>query len=129
MAQGFMFNNLDEKNREIVIGAMEEKLFKQGDWVIKQGEDGNVLFVVDVGELDCYKTYSDGEKYLKTYQPGESFGELALLFCSPRVSLYTMQAASIRVKSATAILWQLDRETFNMIVKEASIKRREKYEQ
>jgi hypothetical protein len=32
------------------------------------------------------------------------------------------------VKSELAVLWQLDRETFNMIVKEASIKKREKYE-
>jgi len=30
-----MFSGLDEKNREIVIGAMEEKRFKKGEWVIK----------------------------------------------------------------------------------------------
>lgn len=63
-----MFSGLDEKNREIVIGAMEEKRFKKGEWVIKQGEEGNVLFVVDSGELDCYKNYGNKEdKYLKTY--------------------------------------------------------------
>ena len=40
-----------------------------------------MLFVVDIGELDCFKNYGDGvDKYLKTYIPGESFGELALLF-------------------------------------------------
>ncbi|KAM3131940.1 hypothetical protein pb186bvf_015953 [Paramecium bursaria] len=122
MMQGFMFNSLDDQEREIVINAMEEKRFNQNEFVIRQGEEGNVLFVVDVGELDCFKNYGDGvDKYLKTYIPGESFGELALLFQSPR-------AASIKVKSANAILWQLDRETFNIIVKESSIKKREKYE-
>ena len=32
------------------------------------------------------------------------------------------------MKSETAVLWMLDRETFSLIVKEASIKKREKYE-
>lgn len=50
-----MFNALDEKEKEIIIYAMEEKKFKNGDWVIKQGEQGDVLYVVDNGELDCFK--------------------------------------------------------------------------
>lgn len=81
-----MFSSLGDNERNIVIGAMEEKKFKPGDWVIKQGEDGNELYVVDIGELDCFKKFSDKEepKYLKTYHPGESFGELALLYNSPR---------------------------------------------
>lgn len=57
---------------------------------------------------------------MKTYVAGESFGELALLYNAPR-------AASIQAKT-DSILWELDRETFNHIVKEASIKNREKYE-
>jgi len=30
-----MFSVLDDKEREVVIGAMEECRFKSGDWVIK----------------------------------------------------------------------------------------------
>jgi len=30
-----MFSSLNEKDKNIVIGAMEEKKFKPGDWVIK----------------------------------------------------------------------------------------------
>lgn len=44
--------------------------------------------------------------------PGDSFGELALLYNAPR-------AASIRAKT-NCTLWALDRETFNNIVKEAT---------
>jgi len=58
---------------------MEEVHFKPGDAVITQGDDGDVLYVVDQGKLDCYKKFKpDAENtYLKTYIPGESFGELA----------------------------------------------------
>jgi cAMP-dependent protein kinase regulator len=53
---------------------------------------------------------------LKTYYPGESFGELALLYNAPR-------AASIKAKNE-AILFALDRATFNNIVKDAAVKYR-----
>lgn len=94
-----------------------------GDWVIQQGEEGDVLYVIDEGNLDCFKKFSkDGvNQYLKTYQPGEAFGELALLYNAPR-------AASIQAKT-NCLLWSLDRECFNIIVKDAARKKREKYEE
>jgi len=81
------------------------------------------LYLVDSGELDCYRKFEkDGEdKYLKTYHPGEAFGELALLYNAPR-------AATIKSKG-TSIAFALDRECFNHIVKDSSIKRRERYEE
>ena len=51
---------------------------------------------------------------IQTYIPGESFGELALLYNAPR-------AASIKAKTE-AVLFALDRATFNNIVKDAAIK-------
>ncbi|KAL4489455.1 hypothetical protein ABPG72_002751 [Tetrahymena utriculariae] len=122
LMQAFMFQALDEKEREIVVNAMTEVKFSPGDWIIKQGEDGDNLYVVDQGELDCYKKFSkDAEDtYLKTYMPGEAFGELALLYNAPR-------AASIKAKTES-ILFSLDRECFNNIVKESAIKRRERFE-
>ena len=57
---------------------------------------------------------------MKTYQPGEAFGELALLYNAPRAATITA--------NEPCVLWKLDRDTFNHIVKDASQKRREKYE-
>lgn len=129
-----MFAALDEKEQQIVIDAMEEKkfrlifityfiLYSQGDWIIKEGEEGNELYVIDSGEQDCYKQFNKDEepKHLKTYKPGESFGELALLYNAPR-------AASIKAKSES-LLFALDRATFNNIVKDAAVKKREQLEE
>ena len=57
---------------------------------------------------------------MKKYEAGDAFGELALLYNAPR-------AATITADNE-ALLWVLDRETFNHIVKDASRNRREKYE-
>ena len=119
----FIFSSLEKKDLDVVINAMEEKRFKLNEKVITQGEDGDCLYIVETGNLKCYKTFNpeDSPKFLKTYQPGESFGELALLYNCPR-------AATIICSTDECILWSLDRETFNHIVKDAAQKKREKYE-
>ena len=120
--QSFMFSAIDEKDLKTVVDAMEEKRFKKGEKAIEQGESGDVLYLIENGNLDCFKTFSKGEEptFLKTYGSGEAFGELALLYNAPR-------AATIIAKE-DCLLWSLDRETFNHIVKDASMKKREKYE-
>lgn len=121
LGQAFMFSALDPKEKTIVIDAMEILTVQPGEVVIKQGDPGDKLFVVDQGRLDCSKLFSGDtvDKFLKTYEPGESFGELALLYNAPR-------AASIVAKEKST-LFSLDRECFNSIVKDSAIKKREKY--
>ena len=123
LSNSFLFSHLAEKEKAILVKAMKEEKFNEDEWVIKQGDDGDVLFVVDKGELDCFrKPTKDGkDEFLLTYKPGEAFGELALLYNSPR-------AASIITKTKCT-LFSLDRETFNHIVKNAVVMRRKKFEQ
>jgi len=57
---------------------------------------------------------------LKVYQPGEAFGELALLYMAPRAATITA--------NEDCTLFKLDRDTFNHIVKDAAQRKRDKYE-
>jgi cAMP-dependent protein kinase regulator len=41
---------------------MEEKKYEESDVVISQGEDGDCLFVVDEGELNCYKRFGGSDE-------------------------------------------------------------------
>jgi len=125
LSQAFMFASLDEKEKNIVLNAMSEHNFKKDDVVIKQGDDGDVLYCVDSGKLNCFRKFNKEDeepgKFLKSYEPGESFGELALLYNAPR-------AATI-IADDDAVCFSLDRDCFNNIVKEATIKRRERFEE
>jgi cAMP-dependent protein kinase regulator len=115
VTKSFMFTALDEAEINTIVLAFVERKFSKGDTVINQGEQGDVLYLIESGTLDCYKTFNkeEGPKHLKVYQPGEAFGELALLYNAPR-------AATIVAKE-DCILWALDRETFNHIVKDAAM--------
>ena len=80
------------------------------------------MYVVESGTLSCTKIFKGATQptFLKDYHAGEGFGELALLYNTPR-------AATIFAKT-DCIVWRLDRDTFNHIVKDAASKKRAKYE-
>lgn len=63
-----MFKNLEENDMNIILDAMHKKVYEASDEVIKQGDDGDELYVVSKGKLTCSRTNSDGEdKFLKEY--------------------------------------------------------------
>lgn len=119
----FMFDNLNPNESQILAEALVPKKFKADDVVIKEGDDGNLFYIVESGHLNCFKRLNptdDKDTFLKEYKAGETFGELALLYNDPR-------AASIIAKDDVE-LWSLDRQTFVHIVSTSAILKREKVE-
>jgi cAMP-dependent protein kinase regulator len=123
LKNSFLFSALEKKEMDIIVDAMREQTVPAGTTVIKQGDDGHELYVVNSGSLDCFKQFPNEQqpRFLLTYSAGDAFGELALLYNAPR-------AATIVAKTES-LLFVLDRQTFNHIVKDAVIRRRNKYHQ
>jgi len=98
-----MFKGLEEKEMAIIIDAMKLCDFSENDMVITEGEDGDELYVVSSGYLNCFKKLGNDTTPtdLKKYTSGEVFGELALLYNAPR-------AASIQALEPS-VLYSLDR--------------------
>ena len=88
-----MFKTLGEAELKIVIDAMEECKVQQDQQVIKEGDKGDLLYVVEDGKLDCFKLIEGEQKKIKEYEPGEAFGELALLY----TILFTLSLSSKRI--------------------------------
>lgn len=120
--KSFMFASLSDDEKDIVIDAMAVINASSNEVIIKEGDQGDCLYVVGSGTLECTKVFpgQTDPTFLLSYTAGAAFGELALLYNAPR-------AATIETK-ADCVLWQLDRGTFNHIVKDSAIRRREKYE-
>ena len=102
---------------------MEECKVPCNEVVIQEGDHGDCLYVIGSGTLSCSKIFpgKTDPTFLKQYQPGDAFGELALLYNAPRAATIT--------SNDDCLLWKLDRDTFNHIVKDASQRKREKYEE
>lgn len=120
--KSFMFSGLEDSEKSIVLDAMEEKKCFKNEVVIKEGDDGDCLYVVASGTLACTKVFKGNtdSTFLKRYEAGEAFGELALLYNAPRAATITSDNESL--------LFILDRATFNHIVKDSSVRKREKYD-
>lgn len=121
LTSSFMFSSLEEKDLEVVLLAMVPRTFKAGSRIITEGEDGNHLYVIEKGAPVCKKKVGGQEKVVKKCAPGDVFGELALLYNTPR-------AATVEAVDECGC-WELDRKTFSHIVKDAATKKTRQHEQ
>lgn len=76
-----VFKSLTAHERNLLVDAFHERIFKGGDTIIKQNDVGNSFFVVNQGTV---KVFVDGKDASKRFKSGEYFGETALLDGKPR---------------------------------------------
>jgi cGMP-dependent protein kinase len=121
-----LFRACDEEELQDLIDAFDTAKFKDGETVIKQGDDGDLFFVVEDGKLDILVSKTDPADEFPSsveivvgapYASGSSFGELALMYGSPR-------AATIRAKT-DCVLWCLHSQQFKGITRSHKQKREE----
>jgi signal transduction histidine kinase len=74
-----------------------------GQFVLREGDQGDSLFVVLTGELEVTKRQGSQDVLLALYKPGQFFGEMALLEQVPRsASVRTLQQSRLLVISQAA---------------------------
>ncbi|EEH53847.1 uncharacterized protein MICPUCDRAFT_21119 [Micromonas pusilla CCMP1545] len=105
-----LFKDLDAAPLEELVDAAFEVSYPAGAVVIEQGDEGDNFYVVADGVADAAvrgKIAGDAPTTVQVLEPGASFGELSLMYNSPR-------AATVTARTACR-LWALDRETFRDI--------------
>lgn len=99
---------------EQVVNSLCDRLefyaFAAGDIIIRQGEQGDHLFITEAGDLEV----SIDGKVINSMGPGDAFGCMALLYNVPR-------SATVTAKE-DAGLWLLGGSYFRKLVREHSEK-------
>ena len=88
--------------------ALSEEHFGPGEFVFRQGDHGDRVYLVVTGDLEVIREENGREEVLAKLRAGECFGEMALLNDAPR-------SASIRALSEVDVL-SVYREDFQTLL-------------
>ena len=100
------FSVLSAELKNQVIDAFFEKKASKEENIIVQGDMGDNFYIVASGDY-CVLLKQKGRTPVHFYKAGDSFGELALMYNTPRAA--TVQCIS------NGTLWALDRESFRLV--------------
>ena len=105
----FFFKYLSPSELNEVYASFQTEEIEEGNTIFEQGEDADKLYLIDKGEITCWKTMrpEDPPTYIKTLKEGESFGDLALMY--NYIRNYTIKAKT------NVTLFSLDRKTYKNI--------------
>ncbi|KAI6189111.1 CAMP-dependent protein kinase [Aphelenchoides besseyi] len=106
MCKNVLFAHLDNDEQKAIFDAMFP------------GEDGDNFYVIDSGAVDVFVN----GQYCLTINEGGSFGELALIYGTPR-------AATVVAKSDVVKLWAIDRLTYRAILMGSTMRKRKLYDE
>lgn len=107
--------NLEQSQVRELVEVMYSKDFKKGEYIIREGEPGQHLYVIEDGKCEVTK---DG-KVLGEMSSGKAFGELAILYNCTRT-------ATVRANT-TSKLWAIDRQGFQTIMMKTGMERQQEY--
>jgi len=105
-----VFNHVDEEGMEILSRSVEVVYYNTNEYLIKQGDIGDALYVLEEGQVAVTRTDPDENgvnitRNIAVLGPHRLFGEVSLMTDEPR-------NASIYVISDTAKCLRLTREKF-----------------
>jgi|SRR5579859_77168 len=84
---------------------LPRRTFAPGEVIVREGDQGEEAYMIVAGRCRAYRTVDGREETLATMEPGDAFGEMALILFEPRAaSVVAMDQVTVTV---------LDRATMN----------------
>ena len=119
ISDNFLFHHLNESQRSQLVEVFQRIPVETGQWIIRQGDTGDLFYIVDSGTYEVRvsganpeQDQEEGGNVVHIYESGPGqhpcFGELSLMYGKPR-------AASIRALT-NGTLWALDHSIFTHAV-------------
>jgi cAMP-dependent protein kinase regulator len=82
-----VFQNLDPYEIALISDALKSCNYKQGESVLKEGEYGDVFYIIEEGNAIATKSFNNKKPVnVKEYKKGDYFGELSLLKAQTRAA-------------------------------------------
>lgn len=116
-----LFSSYSKDEQNAIVDAFEAKSFAAEEYIIRQGENGEEFYVIQSGLLNIWVKGASGQSTKVNTQlgPGQSFGELALMYNTPR-------AASIQANT-DCVVWCISRSIYRGIIQHHKFLRNKQY--
>ena len=85
---------------------LQRQTYQAGERIFKQGDEGNMAYVVQSGEVEIVKEIDGVETVLGTIGQGGIFGEMALIDSQPRMALARCKKGSTIIVITRAMFEQ-----------------------
>ncbi|XP_026822634.1 cGMP-dependent protein kinase, isozyme 2 forms cD5/T2 isoform X1 [Rhopalosiphum maidis] len=107
-----IFKDLPEETLIKISDVLEETFYNAGDYIIRQGARGDTFFIINKGKVKVTIKQSNNaeDKYIRTLQKGDFFGEKAL----QGDDLRTANIIACDPDGVSCLV--IDRETFNQLI-------------
>ena len=98
-----LFSSLEKSDLDVLFGHGVTRVFPRGAVVVTEGDHSDSLYLILEGRVKVFLTDDKGrEVILRTQDPGEYFGEIALMDGGPRsASVMTLDPAKFCIISRT----------------------------
>lgn len=97
-----LFKDLDDRDLGYVLQALHSRYYEAGEPLFVEGDIGRALFILEEGQVEVTKRDPKGQpQRVALIEPGEFFGEMALLEHLPRSA-----SATAVVRSQVHLLYR-----------------------
>lgn len=103
-----IFSGMGSRQLDLLAVKLEVREVAPGQTLIRQGDPGDTFYIVREGELEVLVSGNGARRRASLLQPGDFFGEIALLYQVPRT-------ATVRARTPASV-WQLGRQDFRDLV-------------
>jgi CRP/FNR family cyclic AMP-dependent transcriptional regulator len=99
LSQVGIFNGLSEQELEVLAASSVTRQYPKNTVIINDGDHADSLYLIDQGRVKVYCSDKNGKEFImNTLEPGDYFGELALLDDDRRsASVRTMEKCTFRI--------------------------------
>ena len=112
------FGGMNAATLELVARLAEPVEVSAGEHFFREGDETQIMYVLQTGQVEIYKTWQSSSKVLRRMKAGDCFGEMALIDLFPRSASALAVESSKALKITPPILheiYQQDLEQFAML--------------
>ena len=80
-----LFSVLTPIQRDALVGSLSTLVFRQNDVIVKEGDPGDLFYIIKEGTVTCSKS----GQFIREMSKGTFFGEQALLYNTERTATIT----------------------------------------